>query len=64
VGDQVLLYHYCLAARPFTRLDRFVNSTQYSFTTVDATNYRQVLGTMGLACQNLVNIQGHYRMGV
>jgi hypothetical protein len=40
MGDQVLLYHYCLAARPCARLGRFVNSTQYSFATVDANNYR------------------------
>jgi hypothetical protein len=63
VGDQVLLYHYCLAARPCACLHRFDNSTQYSFATVDTANYRQVLGTTGLAYQNLVDIQGQYRMG-
>ncbi|KAE8816064.1 hypothetical protein D1007_06385 [Hordeum vulgare] len=58
----VLLYHYCLATVPCERLTRFLNIPDYRFAKVDTTNDRKVLRTLGLACQKLVNIRGHYKI--
>ncbi|KAE8778290.1 hypothetical protein D1007_48801 [Hordeum vulgare] len=41
---------------------RFVNNTDYSFTTVDTTNDRKVLKTLCFACQKLVDIREHYKI--
>ena len=58
----VLVYHYCLATRPCERFARFVNSPHYMFTMVDITNDVKALENSGIACQNLVDIQGQYKM--
>jgi hypothetical protein len=58
----VLVYHYSLATRPCERFARFINNPDYRFATVDTFNDLKVLETMGLACQNLVDIQGQYRV--
>ena len=56
----VLVYHYHLATRPCERFSRFINSSNYSFATVDTTNDLKALKVLGLKCPNLVNIQHHY----
>ena len=58
VRHHVLVYHYCLATRPCKHFTRFVNSPHYMFATVDITNDVKALKNSGIACQNLVNIQG------
>ena len=62
VRHHVLVYHYCLATRPCERFARFVNSPHYLFATVDITNNVKVLENSGIACQNLVDIQGQYKI--
>ena len=58
----VLVYHYCLATRPCERFARFVNSPHYMFATVDITKDVKALENSGIACQNLVDIQGQYKI--
>ena len=58
----VLVYHYHLATRPCKHFSRFINSSDYSFATVDTTNDLKALKVSGLKCQNLVNIQDHYKV--
>ena len=60
----VLVYHYCLATRPCERFARFVNNPHYMFDTVDITNDVKALKNSGIACQNLVDIQGQYKIWV
>jgi hypothetical protein len=60
VRHHVLVYHYCLATRPCEHFDRFVNNPHYMFAMVDTTNDVRVLKNSGIACQNLVDIQGQY----
>ena len=62
VHNHVLVYHYCLATRPCERFARFVNSPHYMFAIVDITNDVKVLKNSGIACQNLVDIQGQYKI--
>ena len=62
VRHHVLVYHYCLATRPCERFARFVNSPHYMFATVDITNDVKALENSGIACQNLVDIQGQYKI--
>ena len=62
VRHHLLIYHYCMAREPCDRFNRFVNSTDYKFATVDATNYVKSLSVTGLACKNLVEIRDHYRV--
>ncbi|KAE8780403.1 hypothetical protein D1007_46484 [Hordeum vulgare] len=62
VCHHVLVYHYYMATRPCECFARFVNNPDYRFTTVDTTNYLNVLKTLGLSSQKLVNIQGRYRI--
>ena len=62
VRHHVLVYHYCLATRPCERFASFVDSPHYTFTTVDITNDVKVLKNSGIACQNLVDIQGQYKI--
>ena len=62
VRHDVLVYHYHLATRPCERFSRFINSSYYSFATVDTTNDLKALKVSGLKCQNLVNIQDHYKV--
>ncbi|KAE8766382.1 hypothetical protein D1007_62396 [Hordeum vulgare] len=62
VHHQVLVYHYYVTTMPCVRFDRFVNSSYFIFGMVDTTNDEKVLKTMGLACRNLVDIQGEYRV--
>ena len=62
VRNQVLIYHYCMATEPCDRFNRFVNSTDYKFATVETTNDVKALRVMGLACKNLVEIREHYRV--
>ena len=58
----VLVYHYCLATRPCERFARFVNGPHYMFAMVDITNDVKALESSGIACQNLVDIQGQYKI--
>ena len=58
----VLVYHYHLATRPCEHFIRFVNSPHYMFATVDITNDVNALENSGIACQNLVDIQGQYKI--
>ena len=62
VHNHVLVYHYCLATRSCERFTRFVNSPHYMFATVDITNDVKVLKNSGITCQNLVDIQGQYKI--
>ena len=62
VQHDVLVYHYHLATRPCERFSRFINSSDYSFATVDTTNDLKALKVSGLKCPNLVNIQDHYKV--
>ena len=56
VQHDVLVYHYHLATRPCERFSRFINSSDYSFATVDTTNDLKALKVPDLKCPNLVNI--------
>ena len=58
----VLVHHYHLARRPCKHFARFINNSDYSFSTVNTTNDLKVLKVSGLKCQNLVNIQDHYKV--
>ena len=58
----VLIYHYCLATRPCERFARSLNSPDYMFAMVDITNDVKALKSSGIACQNLVDIQGQYKI--
>jgi hypothetical protein len=58
VSHHVLVYHYCLATMPCERFTKFVNNPHYMFATVDTTNNVRVLKNSGIACRNLVDIQG------
>ena len=62
VQHHVIVYHYYLATRPCESFSGFINSSEYSFATVDTTNDLKVLKVSGLKCQNLVNIQDHYKV--
>src|SRR3989337_583907 len=62
VRNHILVYHYCLATRPCERFARFVNNPHYMFAMVDITNDVKVLKNSSIACQNLVNIQGQYKI--
>ncbi|KAE8786170.1 hypothetical protein D1007_40081 [Hordeum vulgare] len=58
----VVLYHYYVATMPCQRFTRFSNSLDYRFSMVDTSNDIKVLKTLGLACQELVDIHGHYKI--
>ncbi|SPT17641.1 unnamed protein product [Triticum aestivum] len=58
----VLVCHYCLATRPCECFARFVNNPHYIFATVDITNDVKALKNSGIACQNLADIQGQYKI--
>ena len=58
----VLIYHYCMATEPCDRFNRFVNSTDYKFATVDTKDDVKAISVTGLACKNLVEIRDHYRV--
>ncbi len=62
VHHHVLIYHYCMAIEPCDRFNRFVNSTDYKFAMVETTDDVKALSVTGLACQNLVDIQGQYKI--
>ena len=62
VRHDVLVYHYHLATRPCEHFSRFINSSDYSFATVDNTNDLKALKVSGLKCPNLVNIHYHYKV--
>ena len=62
VRHHVLIYHYCMATEPCDHFDRFVNSTDYKFATVDTEDDVKALSVTGLACKNLVEIRDHYRV--
>ena len=62
VQHDILVYHYHLATRPCEHFSRFINSSDYSFATVDTTNDLKALKVSGLKCPNLVNIQHHYKV--
>ena len=47
---------------PSERFSRFINSSDYSFATVDTTNDLKALKVSGLKCPNLVNIQRDYEV--
>ena len=60
VRHHVLIYHYCMAIEPCDRFNRFVNSTDYKFTTGDSKDNVKALSVTGMACKNLVEIHDHY----
>ena len=62
VRNHILVYHYYLATRPCERFARFVNSPHYMFAMVDITNDVKPLENSGIACQNLDDIQGQYKI--
>ncbi|KAE8784166.1 hypothetical protein D1007_42241 [Hordeum vulgare] len=62
MGQYVLVYHYFLATRPCEHFARFVNNPDYIFGTVDTTNDEKVFKATGLACQNILDIQCHYKI--
>ena len=62
VRHDVLVYQIHLATRPCERFSRFINSSDYSFATVDTTNDLKALKVSDLKCPNLVNIQHHYKV--
>src|SRR3989337_1215272 len=62
VRHDVLVYHYHLATMPCERFSRFINRSDYIFATVDTTNDLKALKVSGLKCQNLINIQDHYKV--
>ena len=51
-----------MATEPCDRFNRFVNSTDYKFATVETTNDVKALRVMGLACKYLVEIRDHYNV--
>ena len=63
VRHDVLVYHFHLATRPCERFSKFINSSDYSFSTVDTTNDLKALKVSGLTCQNLVNMRDTTRSG-
>ncbi|VAI17530.1 hypothetical protein VPH35_083051 [Triticum aestivum] len=62
VRHHVLIYHYCMATEPCNCFNRFVNNTDYKFSTVETTNNVKAPNVTGLACKNLVKIRDHYRV--
>ena len=62
VRHHVLVYHYCLATRPSEGFARFFNNPHNMFATMDITNDVKALKNSGIACQNLVDIQGQYKI--
>ena len=50
-----------MATQPCDHFNRFVNSTDYKFTTVETKDDVNALSVMGLAYKNLVKIHDHYR---
>ena len=50
VRHDILVYHYHLATRPCECFSRFINSSDYSFATVDTTNNLKALKVSGLKC--------------
>ena len=62
VHHHALVYHYCLATRPCEHFARFVSSPHYMCATVDITNDVKALENSSIACQNLVDIQGQYKI--
>ena len=62
VRDHVLVYHYCLATRPCESFASFVDNPHYMFATVDITNDVKAPKNLGIACQNLVDIRGQYKI--
>ena len=59
VRHDVLVNHFQLATRPCECFCKFINSSDYSFATMDTTNNLKELKVSGLKCPNLVNIQHH-----
>ena len=51
-----------MSTEPCDRFNRFVNSTDYKFSTVETTDDVKTLKVTGLACKNLVEIREHYRV--
>ena len=62
VCHHVLIYHYCMATEPCDCFNRFVNSTDYKFATMETKDDVNALSVTGLACKNLVEIRDHYRV--
>ena len=62
VCHHVLIYHYRMTTEPCDRFNRFVNSTDYKFATVETMGDVNALSVTGLACKNLVEIHDHYRV--
>ena len=58
----ILVYHYHLTTRPCERFSRLINSSDYSFATVDTTNDLKALKVSGLKWLNPVNIQRHCKV--
>ena len=51
-----------MATQPSDRFARFVNTTDYNFATVETTGNVKALESSGIAYQNLVDIQGQYKI--
>ena len=51
-----------MATRPCELFARFVNNPHYMLAMVDITNDVKVLKNSGIACQNLDDIQGQYKI--
>ena len=49
-----------MATKPCDHFNRFVNSTNYKFATVETKDDVNALNVTGLACKNLVEICDHY----
>ena len=62
MGHHVLIYHYCMATEPCDCFNRFFNSTDYKFATMETMDDVKALSVTGLACKNLVEIRDHYRV--
>ena len=50
-----------MATEPCDRFNRFVNSTDYKFATVETKDDVKALSVTGLAYKNLVKMCDHYR---
>ncbi|XBH68734.1 hypothetical protein VPH35_096808 [Triticum aestivum] len=49
-------------AEPCDRFNKFVNSTDYKFATMETNDDVKALSVTGLACKNLIKIRDHYRV--
>ena len=60
--QHVLIYYYCMSTEPCDRFNRFVNSTDYKFATVETKDDVNVLSVTGLG-QHEEGLPGRTRLG-